>query len=227
MSDSKPIISVHGTFAGDASDVGDKWWQQGSFFFEGVGKYVSEKLDVQPFHWSGANSEIERRKAAVDLSDALGIQPEKPLIIAHSHGGSITAMALDKLSRDNTDDVSPRISGAISVGTPLLKFRQRLNPFVTTSAFTRLLLLLAVLFVWSSDYERLGDVIGEFEGLSSLSEVPVALYYAIEIFFEYYLSDIFLLPSDLVDEFSYSQTWLEKILGSMDLVLGSVPNLTD
>ena len=34
------IITVHGTNAGDESDTGDQWWQQGSEFQGKLSEYV-------------------------------------------------------------------------------------------------------------------------------------------------------------------------------------------
>ncbi|MEZ5892106.1 MAG: hypothetical protein R3C58_03035 [Parvularculaceae bacterium] len=91
------IITVHGTNAGDPSDSGEQWWQTGSAFQTRLQSLIKQKLDFVPFHWSGANSENERRKAARKLfkftrkldkaGDAYGV-------IGHSHGGSVAVEAL-------------------------------------------------------------------------------------------------------------------------------------
>lgn len=71
-------ILVHGTFAGDARDSGEKWWQPGSDASTELqtklpdGVRVAEGPEV--FHWSGDNSERARSKAAVRLLEHLKTQ---------------------------------------------------------------------------------------------------------------------------------------------------------
>lgn len=96
------IITVHGTNAGAESDEGDQWWQTGSAFQRRLQELIAEPLEFQPFHWSGANSEEERRKAAEKLG-----QVTKKLdkagtpygLIGHSHGGSVVVEMLRLANR--------------------------------------------------------------------------------------------------------------------------------
>src|SRR5262249_56268557 len=62
------VIFVHGTGAADLADRGEKWWQIGSTFERALSAAVSGKAFVdRPFHWSGHNSERERRAAGKAL----------------------------------------------------------------------------------------------------------------------------------------------------------------
>ncbi len=113
-----------GTGAGDAVDRGVKWWQVGSKFSD----LFLQSLDGltvfdQPFHWSGLNSESERRNAGKALLarlrevEAAGVTYH---LVGHSHGGSVIWHALVGSAAENRP-----LSGLRSwatVGTPFLKF---------------------------------------------------------------------------------------------------------
>ena len=95
------MILVHGTFAGDQKDVGDKWWQAGSEAAEELqqrlprGVRIADNSEV--FHWSGENSERARSKAALRLLDRLHKLEEQGReyhLVGHSHGGSVIWSAL-------------------------------------------------------------------------------------------------------------------------------------
>jgi hypothetical protein len=118
------VILVHGTGAGDLADRGSKWWQAGSEFWTVLTASVGPAAVVdRPFHWSGQNSESERKKAGRALLahlfelESAGISYH---IIGHSHGGSVVWHALVDSVR-----VNRRLFGLKSwatVGTPFLKF---------------------------------------------------------------------------------------------------------
>ncbi|WP_306253986.1 hypothetical protein [Parvularcula sp. IMCC14364] len=119
------IITVHGTNAGDESDAGEQWWQQGSAFQENLSEYVEApdgRLTFKPFHWGiGPNSELKRRDAGNDLRRemlALEKEGEPYSVIGHSHGGSVLTHALfsayaKKLSL-------PNMKSWVTVGTPFI-----------------------------------------------------------------------------------------------------------
>ncbi len=138
------IITVHGTFAGDEADKGEKWWQQGSEFLDELQDYVEEPLEVEPFHWSGANSELDRRKAGAELYNKIKDEKEPPVIIGHSHGGSSGILALALAMLKKPKEAASMIRGFISVGTPMILFKGNRNPFTRFNIVGRLLLVWAL-----------------------------------------------------------------------------------
>ncbi|WP_306253155.1 hypothetical protein [Parvularcula sp. IMCC14364] len=91
------IFTVHGTNAADLSDDGEQWWQKGSEFQKKLQSRISEPLHFFPFHWSGNNSEFERRGAALELLKHFETVENEGIpygAIAHSHGGNVIADAL-------------------------------------------------------------------------------------------------------------------------------------
>ncbi|MFD8804337.1 alpha/beta fold hydrolase [Streptomyces sp. NPDC059597] len=94
------VILVHGTFAGDESDEGDRWWQRGSSTWRALTKTLPKGTrlpDGRLFHWTGANTQSERLSASMDLLVRL-IDLERQGIryhlVGHSHGGSVIWEAL-------------------------------------------------------------------------------------------------------------------------------------
>jgi hypothetical protein len=75
--------------------------------------------------WSGANSEVERRKGAYNLAATLRALQRDPTvgtfhIVAHSHGGNVARRALRYLKSPN-----PKWGKLICLGTPFLRFADR------------------------------------------------------------------------------------------------------
>ena len=142
-------ILVHGTFAGDAANTGDRWWQQGS----PVARQLSEKLpehvhlaeEENVFHWSGENGERARSKAAASLLQHLRPMEEAGKsyhLVGHSHGGSVIWMAL-RMSM-LADKPLRGLKSWTTVGTPFLHQSSRspwhplnLLAFVVGLAFLR------------------------------------------------------------------------------------------
>ncbi|MBI1393938.1 MAG: hypothetical protein GC152_14465 [Alphaproteobacteria bacterium] len=137
------LITVHGTFAGDAADAGEKWWQRGSEFLERLQACVEEPLRIRPFHWSGKNSETDRRRAATRLAAAIG-GAERPIVIGHSHGGSVGIHALALMVLRRRDAAAEAIRAFVTIGTPMILFRSNRNPFTRYNLYGRILLLLAI-----------------------------------------------------------------------------------
>ena len=90
------VILVHGTYAGDDANDGQKWWQAGSPVAAQLqsrlprGVRIADGAEV--FHWSGDNSERARSKAALKLLDrlrALEAEGRDYHLVGHSHGGSV------------------------------------------------------------------------------------------------------------------------------------------
>jgi hypothetical protein len=142
------VILVHGTFAGDERDSGDKWWQFGSRAANHLqtklpaGVNIARNGDV--FHWSGENSERARNKAAFDLLTHMERQEQAGRdyhLVGHSHGGSViwNALRMATLRRQNLE----HLKSWTTVGTPYLQHRGRraLDPMNLISMFAGLLLL--------------------------------------------------------------------------------------
>jgi hypothetical protein len=141
------IITVHGTFAHQDSDHGFKWWQIGSPFQEAVQTLIAEPLEVQPFHWSGANSEMQRRKTGARLAKVIDRCEEPPVVIGHSHGGSAAIQALLLLYLKRGKRCCASLRGVATVGTPMFRFRWNRNPFSRFDVLGRLMLLVAIGFL--------------------------------------------------------------------------------
>lgn len=129
------VILVHGTAAADESDTGIKWWQRGSEFITKMNERLGDRVSFGPderktFHWSGANSERERRAAGCDLLDRLEELERDGRnyhIIGHSHGGSVAWHALTEAVKRKTD--LPHLHSLMTIGTPFLRFRPDLSHF--------------------------------------------------------------------------------------------------
>jgi hypothetical protein len=138
------VITVHGTFAHEDSDAGGKWWQIGSPFQTTLQDYVEEPLEVEPFHWSGANSEMQRRKTGAKLAKLIRRCDEPPLVIGHSHGGSAAIQALLLLYLRRGKDSCQFLRGVVTIGTPMFRFRWNRNPFARFDVLGRIMLLFAL-----------------------------------------------------------------------------------
>jgi hypothetical protein len=137
------IVTVHGTFAHVGSDAGAAapaanaaaselwWWQPGSVFardlqalVETAGGGPSVPVTIQPFVWSGDNSEVGRRVAGGKLLDQLLLleqRGEPYCVVGHSHGGSvITAALLNSLARGVQ---LPNMQRWVTIGTPFVAMR--------------------------------------------------------------------------------------------------------
>ena len=124
------VILVHGTYAADTENDGQKWWQAGSPAAAQLkarlprGVTIAEGAEV--FHWSGENSERARSKAALQLLERLrGLEAEGRdyHLVGHSHGGSVIWKTLKakSLSRQPLD----HLKSWTTVGTPYLQHRSR------------------------------------------------------------------------------------------------------
>ncbi|MDA7878356.1 hypothetical protein N9B39_02270 [bacterium] len=124
------VILVHGTYAGDSSHEGDKWWQSGSPAVAQLksrlprGVSIAEGAEV--FHWSGENSERARSKAALQLLDrlrSLETEGRDYHLVGHSHGGSVIWKTLKakSLGRQPLE----HLKSWTTVGTPYLQHRSR------------------------------------------------------------------------------------------------------
>jgi hypothetical protein len=134
------VILVHGTGSAATEDIGTSWWQIGGGFQEWLkgsgesdwsvqpilktGSYVEEDNGI--FHWSGANSELERRRAGQRLASLLRTFEEKGqpyALIGHSHGGSVIWHALLDLYTSGLK--LDCLHSVVTLGTPFLRFGAR------------------------------------------------------------------------------------------------------
>jgi hypothetical protein len=137
------IITVHGTFAADPHDDGEQWWQRGSAFMSALAERLADKgiphIDVQPFHWSGLNSDQARLRAATALAGKLSTakRQDRPVaVLAHSHGGNVLMEALVQRRTRRP------LAAVLTLGTPF--FKRRLKPLPTLIALFKVLLGIAV-----------------------------------------------------------------------------------
>jgi hypothetical protein len=124
------VVLVHGTYAASDFDEGSDWWQDGSDTAAALrqrlptGTRMARQGEI--FHWSGANSERARIKAAGDLLEYVGQLEEQGRgyhLVGHSHGGSVIwhtlrLAALRKRPLTN-------LRSWVTVGTPFLHHRTR------------------------------------------------------------------------------------------------------
>jgi len=115
------VINVHGTFASQPGNAGGAWWQQGSEFSRLLEQ--TGKLHVAlPFHWSGRNSEIERRRAARQLRYRIGELESSGVpyhLVGHSHGGNVIWLALKQALPDTG---LKHLRSWTTVAAPFLRF---------------------------------------------------------------------------------------------------------
>lgn len=152
--DAPIIITVHGTFASEGKDEGERWWQRSSQFTTNLMQRLANKgfsqIEIHPFHWSGMNSDNSRLEAAGDLAHTvrkLGNSGRPVALIAHSHGGNVV---MESLAQHRA---SKPLSAILTLGTPF--FSRRLKPIPTLIAAFKVLLGLAVtpamaMYSWSA-----------------------------------------------------------------------------
>jgi len=121
------IVFVHGTGSANPADEGKKWWQLGSSFSDELGALLQSCAVVaRPFHWSGLNSELARRRAGSILLEQLQQMEagrQRYHLVGHSHGGSVIWHALTQSAAQGR-----RLAGLKSwstVGTPYLTVAPR------------------------------------------------------------------------------------------------------
>ncbi|MGI9476985.1 MAG: hypothetical protein ACR2PI_09790 [Hyphomicrobiaceae bacterium] len=149
------ILTVHGTFAhidipGESDDSASStsyWWRPDSPFnaeLKSLVQAADGSVDVQPFVWSGENSERERRRAGRALYDhlmQLEDSGEPYCVVAHSHGGSVVSAALLQAAARKRQ--LPGLKRWITVGTPFVELRRE------RFLFMRLPIILKAMYVAS------------------------------------------------------------------------------
>jgi pimeloyl-ACP methyl ester carboxylesterase len=173
------ITLVHGTIFFRRSN----WTQDNSEFRAALARGLQARVQFKDFRWSGRNSFYARRKAAVqlkqDLRRNLKSYPEaRHFVIGHSHGGSVSALALAD------EKLANRTQGLICLATPFLHINQGDALLVfgryVSALFVTILLVSFPLF-WLFGVSRLslsersleGFAIGFLSGLLCLGTVFV------------------------------------------------------
>jgi hypothetical protein len=113
------------------------------------------------FHWTGNNSERDRRKAATELHRLmLRLEQEGcPYhIIAHSHGGNVVLQSL-RVSVQKGDLLGNLRSWA-TIGTPFLHHKARLHDPWLGIPLSFGLISLYFVVRWMADFMRYGDPLG-------------------------------------------------------------------
>jgi hypothetical protein len=149
------ILTVHGTFAhlevpgesDDSESTTAYWWRPDSPFVNELKSLVEGEdgaVNVEPFVWSGDNSERERRRAGHALFlelQRLESEGAPYCIVAHSHGGSVVSSALLEAAARKLD--LPGLQRWITVGTPFVELRRE------RFLFMRLPIILKAMYVAS------------------------------------------------------------------------------
>ena len=120
------------------------WTAAGSRFRSQMLDALGHSVHFVRFPWTGKNSLAGRKRGSQDLAAlVLECRREFPhsriYVIAHSHGGSIAWMALQR------DDVTKAVNGLVCLATPFLSFRRTtldVAPEAYTTALSTLLTLL-------------------------------------------------------------------------------------
>ncbi len=118
----RPLVYlIHGTWGRGAAFVveGSELRKRISSELE---SRIGEEPEYQKFEWSGANTLKERVFWAKALREAVerelkASDPNRPIfLVAHSHGGSLVAIALK-----NSAAMQERVSGVVTMGTPFVE----------------------------------------------------------------------------------------------------------
>jgi hypothetical protein len=176
------VITVHGTFAHQDSDHGERWWQIGSPFQTMLQDYVQEPLELEPFHWSGANSEMQRRKTGARLARMITRCEEPPLVLGHSHGGSAAIQALLLLYLKRGKKCCEQLRGVATIGTPMFRFRWNRNPFSRFDVLGRLMLLFAIGILGMKGGE-LSDERLQGQDIIGAAELATKFFFSVEVGF--------------------------------------------
>lgn len=156
MSEPDVVLLIHGTGSGHDDDEGKLWWQVNSKFCQTLDDVIAPKARChkkgEVFHWSGKNSEIERRSCGKKLYEYMLQLEEKGTsyhLIGHSHGASIMWHALCNAAK-NEDDMK-HLKSWLTFGCPFLQYRpQYFNLWLVIPFFLSLFAMvsIAVNYLW-------------------------------------------------------------------------------
>lgn len=113
------IHTVHGTFASRA-----EWIESRSALCRTLRRELGWRARIEPFRWSGANSIVQRSRAADDLrrhlEEKLREHPQAHhVVVAHSHGGNVAFWAVSE------ERLARRLLGVATLATPFLSAQAR------------------------------------------------------------------------------------------------------
>ncbi|MBI1186666.1 MAG: hypothetical protein GC206_04940 [Alphaproteobacteria bacterium] len=119
------VISVHGTGDSTPTQTSEKWWEPDSPFCQALKQELAAQgiaADYHAFKWSGANSVVDREKAAEALAAEVRQRSKKEEvhIVGHSHGGNVANDAAIYL-RWGKKGRRRTIASLTTVGTPYLR----------------------------------------------------------------------------------------------------------
>lgn len=127
---------IHGTWARDA-----EWTQPGSDLFTVLDEVTGDNGEVLPLPWTGRNRDKDRQRAAETTREIVdGSKADMQVLIGHSHGGNIGALALHRTKDDNV--VQPK-RALVTLNTPFLIPTPR---SFQVKLFHRVLLALGIAF---------------------------------------------------------------------------------
>lgn len=143
------VVTVHGTNSQHADDAGERWWQRGSPFAAELEAAFDRRgvkdVEFLPLHWSGRNSDFDRLLGSTELARVLrGLEKSGTSysIIAHSHGGNVTAEALARIGS------SPLRGGIVTFGTPFFRRRLKTVPWLIALFQAAMGIIIAPIMVW-------------------------------------------------------------------------------
>ncbi|WP_246274818.1 esterase/lipase family protein [Hyphomicrobium sulfonivorans] len=143
------IVTVHGTNSQHPDDNGERWWQTGSPFAGQLATALAKRgistAEILPLHWSGQNSDFDRLRAAAELAKTLRKLEKSGTsysIIAHSHGGNVTAEALALLPP------SELRGGVVTFGTPFFTRKLKSVPWLIALFQAAMGIIIAPIMLW-------------------------------------------------------------------------------
>ncbi len=135
-------VLVHGTFANQTD-----WDDPDGPFAAALKERLAADgahLTVEEFRWSGLNAHEARRDAAVALAEKLtrdcAAGWDELFVVAHSHGGTVTRLALNLMPGE------ARPTGVFTLGAPFVRFKPK-EVRITGGIITLLLRALAAITV--------------------------------------------------------------------------------
>lgn len=152
------VVTVHGTFAANEKDTGSAWWQRGSEFCEELVTRLSiQQSDIIPFHWTGENSEKDRRREGERLfrtisSLAATNGKDRIAIVSHSHGGNVVLHALRKAAEDAK--FIGELDKWIAVATPFFESKGRFSSIYNVGIFTYPVILSVIFSIYFAHYQN-------------------------------------------------------------------------
>jgi Alpha/beta hydrolase family len=160
------VLLIHGTGAGAVENDGEAWWQRESKFWRFLQGRLENRASIQPagrvFHWSGDNSEQERRSAGRKLAAWLSefekdCQPYH--LIGHSHGGSVIWRAVNEAAAKGCS--LSQLRSCTTVGTPFFRYSPKpLSSWAMFPILTSLFLIIGSAYSGYAYFEHVRDVFG-------------------------------------------------------------------